>query len=216
MLFHDRQDAGQQLALKLEHLLGREAMVLALPRGGVPIGVEIAKHLQVPLEVFVARKLGAPGNPEFGVGAIAEGEVIVIDKRSLAVLGLTEQDLKNTITQEATEMQRRIALYRGNRHTIQVKNKVVIVVDDGLATGVTALAAIRSLKLAKPQQLILAAPVSAADTAEKLRQKVDELVCLHELEDFNSVGQWYEEFPQLTDEEITDILKTAPREIQVK
>jgi predicted phosphoribosyltransferase len=216
MIFHDRIDAGQQLARKLEHLQGQDAIVLALPRGGVPIGVEVAKHLHVPLDVFVARKLGAPGNPEFGVGAIAEGGIIVIDKQSLSFLGLAPQDLEDTIVRESAEVERRLALYRGNRHNLQVENKVIILVDDGLATGVTALAAIRALRLAKPKKLILAVPVCAEDTAKNLRSEVDELICLHPLKDFTAVGIWYENFEQLTDQEVMDILARAHREIKVK
>lgn len=220
MFFLNRTQAGQLLAEKLEELHAQgmltsldshDVMVLALPRGGVPVGVEISKQLKIPIDVFVVRKIGAPGNSELGIGAVAEGGVIVINSGFMDDLGLTNEDLREEIDAETAELERRVALYRGNRHNLQIENKTVILVDDGLATGVSALAAIRALRLAKPKQLILAAPVCAADTADNLRQQVDGLVCLHTPEYFAAVGQWYEQFDQVTDQEVLTALSDARR-----
>ncbi|HYF04559.1 MAG TPA: phosphoribosyltransferase [Patescibacteria group bacterium] len=213
--FKDRSDAGKQLAQSLENLRGRDSRVLALPRGGVPVAVEIAKFLHIPMDIFVARKLGAPHNPEFGVGAIAEGGVIVFDNSTLRSLGLTQVDMQDIITEEFAEMERRIALYRGNRHNLQIGNKTVILVDDGLATGITALAAIRSLKLSKPKEIILAVPVCAQDSADNLRQEGITITCLHAPHNFMAVGLWYKNFAQTTDQEVLDILTRANKEMVI-
>jgi putative phosphoribosyl transferase len=215
MIFKDREDAGRKLAKKLMAYQGKDAIVLALPRGGIPAAVEIAKALDLPLDITVARKLGAPGYAEFGVGAIAQGGIMVLNPGSLEAVAVTEKELKDIITEETAEMERRIALYRGNRHNPQIKGKIVILVDDGLATGVTAQAAIRSLKLGQPKKLILAVPVCAQDTADIVAKEVDELICLYYPRDFTAVGVWYENFGQLNDQEVIDMLAQAHRDMKV-
>ncbi|MBI4363653.1 MAG: phosphoribosyltransferase [Candidatus Doudnabacteria bacterium] len=205
--FKDRNDAGKQLAKKLLQYKGKDCIVLALPRGGVIIGYFVAQILKCSLDVVVARKLGAPFNPEFGVGAIAPGGVTVLDQASIRALGIRQEDLGRVVIDETAEMKRRIKLYRGSRPPLDLKNKIAILVDDGLATGVTARAAIDFIKAQKPKKLILAVPVAAADTASQMRELVDEFVCLLTPVDFMAVGLWYESFEQVTDEEVVKIMK---------
>lgn len=205
--FKDRNDAGKQLAKKLLQYKGKDCIVLALPRGGVIIGYFVAQILKCSLDVVVARKLGAPFNPEFGVGAIAPGGVTVLDQASIRALGIRQEDLDRVVIDETAEMKRRIKLYRGSRPPLDLKNKIAILVDDGLATGVTARAAIDFIKAQKPKKLILAVPVAAADTASQMRELVDEFVCLLTPVDFMAVGLWYESFEQVTDEEVVKIMK---------
>ena len=209
MVFQDRTDAGRQLAERLGRLEGEHPMVFALPRGGVVVGYEIAQALRVPLEVFVARKLGAPHNPEFGFGAIAPGGVRVVDERSVWMLGLSEREIQHIAAEEMTELERRERLYRGNRLLPDVRGCTVILVDDGLATGVTARAACRAIRKLGPKRLVLAVPVSAPDTADSMRAEVDELVCLHIPPAFMAVGQWYYDFSQTSDEEVIALLEKA-------
>jgi putative phosphoribosyl transferase len=186
-----------------------------LPRGGVAIGFEVAKMLKANLDVLVARKIGAPGHPEFGVGAVAEGGIMVFDQASMAMLDLTQDDLRNTINEETVELERRVITYRGNHSQPQVKDKVVIVVDDGLATGVTAQAAVESIRLQKPKRLIFAVPVCSKEAAQTLQTTADEFICLHQPQSFTAVGVWYENFRQLSDEDVIQLLGQAHREIRV-
>jgi len=213
-LFFDRADAGQQLAERLARYGPQQPIVLALPRGGVAIGFEVAKKLGALLDVLVARKLGAPGNPEFGIGAIAEGGIMLLNQKEIPLLGIKQEEMEDLVAKESAEMERRIRLFRGNRHNPQVSGRVVILVDDGLATGVTARAAIESLRLAKPAKLVFAVPVCAKESSAALKSLVDELVCLYEPEDFIAVGEWYEDFPQLSDEEVVRLLDEARETIQ--
>lgn len=210
-VFEDRSTAGQELASLLEAYKSSDGIVLALPRGGVPVGLEVAKYLNLPFDVFVARKIGAPFNPEFGIGAIAEGGIIVWDKASVEVVGASQKELNDIVTRESAELERRVVAYRSNRRPPQVTRKTVILVDDGLATGVTAQAAIRSLKLQKPKQIILAVPVCAKDTMERLRDEVDEIVCIHAPIDFVAVGLWYRNFEQLSDDDVIQLLSQSRR-----
>lgn len=213
--FKDRNEAGQKLAQKLLKYRGQNPIVLALPRGGVPVGFEVAKALGALLDIFVSRKLGAPGNPEFGIGAVAQGGVIVIDKKIREMLAVTEEELQDIITKETAEVERRMAIFRGSRHNPQVQGKTVILVDDGLATGVTAQAAVRSLRMQEPKKLVLAVPVCAQDTAQRLRAEVDDFVCLEESANFSAVGQWYENFEQLSDQDVINILQRSHHSIIV-
>jgi len=208
-LFKDRADAGRQLAEKLIKYEEPDTVVLALPRGGVVVAYEVAKQLNASLDVIVARKLGEPSNPEYGFGAIAEGGVVVLDEAAIEFLGLTKKQIEEIVAVQTEELQRRVAAYRGSRPSLKLLGKTVILVDDGLATGVTARAAVQAIKLFKPNRLILAVPVAALDSAQALRTKVDELVCLHERTDLSAVGQWYENFDQVTDEEVVAILEKA-------
>jgi putative phosphoribosyl transferase len=209
--FADRADAGRQLAALLTHLRADEPLVLALPRGGVPVAAEVARVLGASLDVLVARKLGAPHQPEFGIGAIAEGGARVVDDDTVRMLGLTTADLNLIAAREEDELARRVRRYRGNETPLNVAGRTVVLVDDGLATGVTARAAVQALRRADVGRVVLAVPVSAPETAAKLRAEVDELVCVAQPDHFAAVGLWYEEFDQTPDEVVVDLLDAAPR-----
>ena len=214
MIFKDRRDAGKQLAPRLTHLRGHNAIVLALPRGGVVVGYEIARALGVSFDVIAARKLGAPGNPEFGFGAIAPGGVRFLDERTVALLGLSEERIDRIVAEEAQEMERRLRRYRGEQPLPDVRQRAVILVDDGLATGVTARAAIRAIRRWEPGRLVLAVPVGAPDTVRAVSSEVDELVCLETPPDFVAVGQYYLDFQQTSDDEVIELIERARREAE--
>lgn len=209
MLYTDRKDAGMALAELLGHLRGADPVVLGLPRGGVVVAYEVARYLPAPLDVIVTRKLGAPRQPEFGFGAVGPGGVRVIDEDSVAMLGLSRQDVERIVAQESAEMARREARYRQGRQRLDVRDRTVVLVDDGLATGVTARAAIAAIGLWAPKRLVLAVPVAPPDTARALAEEVDELVCPSTPVWFQAVGQWYRHFEQTCDEEVIDILTRA-------
>ena len=177
-------------------------MVVALPRGGVPVAEEVARALGAPLELLAVRKLGAPHNPEYGIGAVAEGGTRVIDAEAVAVLGINGGALDAIVARETAELNRRVALYRGDRAPIDLADRTVIVVDDGVATGVTDTAALRAIRRRRPRRLVLAVPVCASDSASRLRRETDEFICLLEPEMLYGVGQWYEDFSQITDDEV--------------
>jgi putative phosphoribosyl transferase len=210
--FWDREDAGRRLAERLSRFGDERPVVFALPRGGVPVGYEISRSLEVPLEVFVARKLGAPGQPEFGIGAVAAGGVRVLNEDVVRRLGIPEDYIERITERETAEVGRRMYLFRGDRAEPEVRGRTVILVDDGLATGVTARAAIRALRRMEPRRLVLAAPVCAAQTAELLGPEVDELVCLEAPPDLGAIGFWYRDFSQTSDEEVIELLEKARRE----
>jgi len=212
MIFKDRMDAGRQLVRRLDHLRDRSPIVLALPRGGVVVAYEIARALGCALDVIVARKLGAPRNPEFGFGAIGPGGERVIDKGSVRMLGLSEADIEAVAARELEELGRRLHHYRGDRAMPDLHERTAIMVDDGLATGVTARAALRSVRRMEPGRLVLAVPVSPPDTAELISAEVDEFVCLHTPAAFMAVGQWYQVFDQTPDEEVIRLLELARRD----
>ncbi|WP_313076030.1 phosphoribosyltransferase [Melaminivora sp.] len=196
----DRSHAGQELARALEpyrHAPG--ALVLALPRGGVPVAYEVTHALGIPLEVFVVRKLGHPAQPEFALGAIASGGVRVLNPGHQRV---PEQALQEVERRERAELQRRERLYRGDRPLPDLAGRTVILVDDGIATGATLRAAAQAVRAQSPARLVLAAPVGAADVCRALRDCADEVVCPRTPEPFHAVGAWYEDFPQVSDEEV--------------
>ncbi|MER7540803.1 phosphoribosyltransferase family protein [Streptomyces sp. NPDC097704] len=211
MLFYDHRQAGEELALRLLEWAGdhdlTNTLVLALPRGGVPVAAEVARALKVPLDVLVARKIGVPGHPEMGVGAIAGDDPPVYDTRTLRMLGLTEDDLAPDTARERAELHRREQLYRAGRPAPEIEGRTVILVDDGLATGVTARAALRRLRSGRPARLILAVPVCAPEAADAVQDDADDVVCLHRPSSFRSVGEWYEEFTQVSDNEVIATLR---------
>ncbi len=213
--FTDRAQAGRVLgALVAEHLrevgvVGRP-LVAALPRGGVPIGLEVARAVDADLDVVVTRKIGLPWQPELGVGAVTADGPPILDRATLSRVGLSEQRLLAAIERERAEVHRRLRRYRGNRPPPVIAGRTVVVVDDGLATGVTARAALTSLRTADPGQLIFAAPVCAPESAQALRPDADAVLCLLAPRGFHAVGQWYVDFRQLTDDEVVALLAQAP------
>lgn len=206
MIFENRQEAGKKLALELLRYREENPIILALPRGGVPIGYEVAKVLHAPLDVLVVRKIGLSGNKEFGVGAIAEGGVKVFDQTSIESLGINTDIVSDTVELEEKELERRVEKYRGGRNLPSMQGKTVILVDDGMATGVTARVAIESVKKLHPQKLIIAAPVCAFEVAENLRLLVNNAVFLFTPYEFSAVGVWYKNFEQVSDEEVVNLL----------
>lgn len=209
MIYKDRQDAGRQLAEKLLKFKDENPIVIALPRGGVVTGYEVAKILNAPLDVMVTRKLGAPFQPELGIGAIAPNDVKILNLDAIKFLGISKDEMEEIIQHETKEMHRRIRLYRGDLPLLDLSGKTVIIVDDGLATGVTAGAAVLAIRHMAPEKIILAIPVSPPDTAEKFREEVDEFICLQEPLDFFAVGQYYYDFDQVTDDKVIALLNLA-------
>ncbi|HEX5975220.1 MAG TPA: phosphoribosyltransferase, partial [Rubrobacteraceae bacterium] len=210
--FEDREDAGRRLAERLTRYRDERPVVFALPRGGVPVGYEISRSLGAPLDVFVSRKLGAPGQPEFGIGAVAPGGVRVLNGNVVERLGIPDDYLEAVTRKELAEVERRLKHFRGDRPEPEVRDRTVILVDDGLATGVTARAAVEALRRLGPRRLILAAPVCAAQTTELLAPEVDELVCLEAPSDLGAIGFWYGDFSQTSDEEVIELLEKARSE----
>jgi predicted phosphoribosyltransferase len=209
--FRDRRDAGRKLAGPLGSRRADDPVVFALPRGGVPVAYEVARALGAPLDVLVARKLGAPDQPEFGIGAVAPGGVRVLNEYAVRRLGIPEDYLDRITSQETAEVERRLRHFRGDRPETPVAGRAAILVDDGLATGVTARAAVEALRLRGPGRLVLAVPVCAAQTAELLRPEVDDLVCLRCPPDLGAIGFWYADFGQTDDEEVVALLQEARR-----
>jgi putative phosphoribosyl transferase len=208
VIFVDRLDAGRQLAEALADLKGEDVVVLGIPRGGVVVAAEVARAHGWPLDTVIPRKIRAPGNPELGLGAIAPG-VRVLDQRMLEMLGVSESYLDREIAEEEREIERRSDAYRRGRPAVNVKDKVAVVVDDGIATGGTATAAVRWAKAQGARKVILAVPVAPAEGVRNLSREVDEVACLETPEPFYAVGQWYQEFPQTSDEEVVRILEEA-------
>lgn len=209
IVFDDRKDAGRRLAERLSSYRGRDVIVLALPRGGVEVGYEVARSLDAPLDVIVARKIGAPGQPELGIGAVAPGGVRILDPQAIRWLGVTDDQIAWIAAQEEEEMDRRLQEYRGNAAPMDLRGKTVILVDDGLATGVTARAAVEAVRNEGAREIVLAIPVCAAETAEAFRARVDSVVCVSTPPDFRAVGLWYRDFSQVTDEEVKALLERA-------
>jgi predicted phosphoribosyltransferase len=201
MTFQNRHEAGRRLALLLEKFRDAQPIILGLPRGGVVVGHEIAKALNAPLDVLVVRKLGAPGAEEFAIGAVAPGTTL-LNRELLGALGVTRDYVSRVIARETDEMARRERVYRGNRPALPVAGRTAILVDDGLATGATAQAAVASLRAQRPSRIVFAAPVCSADGAEALRKVADEVVCLECPEHFGAVGYWYRDFSPTTDAEV--------------
>lgn len=207
--FRDRIDAGIQLGQRLHGMRLDHPVILALPRGGVPVAFEVTVVLDAPLDVFVARKIGAPGHQEYGIGAIAEGGVVIADDDALRGLGVSRERFEQLVAVERLEVVRRVQYYRRGRDLVEVRDREVVLIDDGLATGVTAEAALRALRARQPSRLILAVPACAPDTAARLEGIADEVVCLIAPVDFAAVGFWYERFDQTSDSEVLRLLDRA-------
>lgn len=208
-IFRDRVDAGRRLAEELSSY-GPNILVLALPRGGVPVAFEVATVLGAPLNVFLVRKLGVPGREELAMGAIASGGVRVLNHDVIRSLHVSEREIAAVVEREEHELLRREHLYRGDRPLPEVEGRSVVLIDDGVATGATMRAAILALRQHHPARLIVAVPVGAPDTCELLRQEADEVVCVATPEPFYGVGRWYEHFPQTDDKEVRECLHHAP------
>ncbi len=210
MIFDDRVDAGRQLAAKLGAYAGRkDVIVLGIPRGGVPVAFEVARALKAPLDIFLSRKLGVPGQEELAFGALATGGVRVLDRDLIAQVGISEREIDQIAASVKKELERRARVYRGLRPALNVKGKTVLLVDDGIATGSSMLAAINALRQMEPARLVVAVPVAPYDTCKRLRSVVDELVCVDTPETFYAIGQFYGDFSQVRDEEVTELIRRA-------
>jgi putative phosphoribosyl transferase len=208
--FRDRIEAGHMLAQRLQaYRNGSDVLVLGLPRGGVPVAYEAARELNVPLDVFIVRKLGVPGHEELAMGAIATGGVRVLHQAVIRELGIPQEIIDRVTESEAKELERRQHLYRSDKPLPAVQGRVVIIIDDGLATGSTMKAAVAALRQQQPKRLVVAVPTAPAETCQELRQMADEVVCLVTPEPFYAVGGSYVDFGQTTDEEVRDLIKRA-------
>jgi putative phosphoribosyl transferase len=208
--FRDRIEAGQVLAQRLAAYAHRpDVLVLALPRGGVPVAYEVARGLDVPLDVFLVRKLGLPGHEEFAIGAIASGGIRILNEDAVRAFGITKAEIEAITAEEQVELERRERRYRGTRPPPGVTGKTVILVDDGLATGATMRAAVAALRAQRPARIVVAVPTAAPETCAELAEEVDEIVCAMTPEPFYAVGLWYENFEQITDDEVRALLELA-------
>jgi putative phosphoribosyl transferase len=215
--FRDREQAGQLLAAELARRpLPANVTVLALPRGGVPVGLEVAKALHAPLDVVVVRKLGVPWQPELAMGAIAGRSVQVLDRRLIEELRISQQELDAAVKNERAELERREHLYRGGRPALDLHARTALIVDDGLATGSTMLVAVRYVHTFKPAKTMIAVPVGSVEACHRLKREVDDFVCLATPELFMSVGQWFADFRQVTDLEVQHLLDEIPPESERK
>jgi putative phosphoribosyl transferase len=209
LLFRDRRDAGRHLARKLRAYADSDAVVLALPRGGVPVGYEVATALGLPLDVFIVRKLGLPGHEELAMGAIASGGASVMNPAVLARFRVPERAIEEVVAREREELQRREAAYRGGHPPVEVAGRTAILVDDGLATGSSMQAAVLALRRRDPLRIVVAVPVAPAETCREFEELVDDTVCAVTPQPFYAVGEWYEDFSQTGDEEVSELLARA-------
>lgn len=210
MVFHDRRHAGQALAHALMAFGNQpDVLVLALPRGGVPVGLEVARALNAPLDVFVVRKLGVPGHSEYAMGALAGDGIQVLNENLVRQLQIPAREVESVVRSEQQELERRERLYRGQLPPLDVRGRTVIVVDDGMATGSTMLAAVRALRARKAGRIVAAVPVAAPATCKALRADADTVICAHTPEPFRAVSLWYRHFDQTTDEEVRQCLAEA-------
>ena len=209
MQFADRRDAGRRLAVELEACAAQRPVILALPRGGVPVALEVSRALRAPLEILAVRKLGAPGNPELGVGAVTEDGTGVLDPHSAGMVGMDQATLDATLARESEELRRRVERYRQGRPPIAVDGRAVIVVDDGLATGLSDLAAVRALRKRGAGHITVAVPVGSQESVAMLEQEADRVVCLTIPRRLYGVGMWYRDFAPVSDEQVVSLIAEA-------
>ena len=215
--YQDRFDAGRHLAMRLSQYSNRDdVVILALPRGGVPVAFEVARALKAPLDVFPVRKLGLAGYEELAMGALASGGVRVINQDVVGQFRVAQHVMDAVAAEQERELERRERTYRAGRERLDVSGKTVILIDDGLATGSTMRAAVQALRLSEARKIVVAVPVGAADTCQNLRDEADEVVCAESPEDFTAVGRWYIDFTQTTDEEVCELLNRAAHERRVE
>jgi putative phosphoribosyl transferase len=210
-LFADRRDAGRQLAAVLKRFKGKNPLVLAVPRGGVPVAFEVARALEAPLDLVLVRKIGAPLQPELAIGAVVDGDhaEVILNREILEMLDISDDFVGHEAARQLKEIERRRKVYLADRSRPPIKGRTAIVVDDGIATGATVRAALVAVRRSAPKRLVLAVPVAAPETLERLRRDVDDVVCLEIPEEFFAISQFYMDFPQLTDSEVTDLLRRA-------
>lgn len=214
-LFKDRRDAGRQLAQELSAYADRsDVIVLALPRGGVPVGYEVAMALNVPLDIILVRKLGVPGHEELAFGAIASGDVRVLNEEVVWTLNIPNEAIDAVAQRELLELERRERAYRGDRSGLEIRDRTAILVDDGLATGASMRAAVDGVRAKSPARIVVAVPTAARETCDLLESQVDEVVCAITPEPFYGVGQWYQDFSQTTDEEVRTLLEETAHEFK--
>jgi len=217
--FRDRSEAGRYLGEELRqrgYTAGVDLIVLALPRGGVPVGYEVSRALNAPLDVFVVRKVGVPGHEELAMGAVASGGVNVVNEDVLDMLRIPREMFQVVARKELQEVERREKEYRGDKARPDLKGKTVILVDDGLATGSTMLAAVRAVRLAGAERIVVAVPVAAEQTCDAFRQEGDDVICAITPEPFHAVGIWYEDFSQTSDEEVRELLRKSREQVGVE
>jgi putative phosphoribosyl transferase len=212
MTFSDRSDAGRRLARTLSGYKGRNAVVLALPRGGVPVAAEVAAVLDAPLDLILVRKIGVPDQPELAMGAVVDGAepIVVRNEEVIELSGITPREFDEVCARELAEIERRRRFYIGERVRAAITGQVVIVIDDGIATGATTRAALQAIRKRKPKELVLAVPVAPPDTIKELRKEADTVVCLETPEIFGAIGYFYRDFRQVSDDEVVEILKRFP------
>jgi predicted phosphoribosyltransferase len=206
MQYLDRRDAGMQLAAELLPFAEEQPVIVALPRGGVPVGVEVARALHAPIEILAVRKLGAPGNPELAVGAVAEDGSGVLDPRSAGMLGMTQALLDERLEEESRELRRRVARYRHDQPFIPLGGRTAIVIDDGMATGMTDLAAVRAVRKRGAERVLLGVPVGSGEAVAMLEEEADRVICLTVPRRLYGVGMWYQDFSPVSDEEVLALL----------
>ena len=215
VIFKDRVDAGKILAEKLSKYAAEKPLVLGLPRGGVPVAFEVAKALKAPLDVYIVRKLGVPGHEELAMGAIATGDVRVLNESVIGPLQISKEAIETETKKEKEELKRRERVYRSGRAPLVVANRTVLLIDDGIATGSTIKAAIAALKKQKAAKIIVGVPVAPSSTIEELKKEVDDLVCVSTPDFFFAISVWYDEFPQTTDEQVRELLEKAETQEQI-
>lgn len=206
MVFRDRTAAGKELAKHLADYKNDDCVVIALPRGGVPVAAEIANALEAPLDILAVRKIGAPTNPELALGSVTENGDVIYNEHILQALAIDETELQEALKPQLAEIQRQIRVFRDDRAPVDVRGRTVVLVDDGLATGATALSAVRHLRARGADKILVAIPACASESARRLREEVDQLICGMESSEFYAVSQWYEHFDQVSDEQVTELL----------